>query len=371
MKNLKILEWTEEQFKNSRNQWNTLLDESNSDPLFLSWEWQHTWWKVFSDPKTMHLKLYVALDETDTLVGIAPLYLSTVKIKKLIPVRRLQFIGGCWRGMTTMRTELLSFITKKSISENIVKAFYQYINLQSCWDEFVLADTPVKSDTFQVLKHQKPLARSYYRIADKIDGYYLAINNSFDEYLKTLGKNTRLKLFNRRKILEECGLIKFEISCPDAIDEKFDLLNRLHAERWGGPVFTGNRLKFNKTVAHLMADNNNLIFSTLYVNGNPVSIQYNYIKNHHEYNIQAGFTESFHKKLALGYLHFGYAIEAAYKNNISVYDFLVGEGKNSQYKAHLTASSYELIDLQVVRKRTAKLLYYLYNIYIKIIKYTK
>lgn len=365
MSNLRIMEWNEEEFGSSKDQWNALLDNSNSDPLFLSWEWQYTWWKVFSEPAHMRLKLYVALDDNNELVGIAPLYLSVVKIKKIISLRRLQFLGNCWRGMATMRTELLDFIAIKSRSQEIITALCQYINSQPDWDEIVFVDMPISSSTSRLLQQTKPLTKSYYRIAERNDSYYLDMNNTFDDFLQGLGKNTRLKVFNRRKILEQTGSVSFERICPDDVDEKFKLLNDFHKKRWGTPAFANKRLEFNKQVAQLMAQNKKLIFSILYINNEPVSIQYNFVCNNHEYNIQAGFLESFHKKLALGYLHFGYEIEAAYDNKISIYDFLAGEGKNTQYKSSLTDAKITLMDLQVVRHKIAKLLYWLYDIYTK------
>jgi len=368
MPNIKVLEWNEKQFAQSRSQWNSLLKNSQADPLFLSWEWQYTWWTVFANPDTMQLKLFVAIDENDNLLGIAPFYMSRIRIKKYLSVNRMQFIGNIWRGPATMRTELLSFITSESCAQEISLSFLHYINAQSDWDEVVFVDLPVKSVTFQTLSDKKTIANSYYRIAEKNDSFYLGLENTFQDYIQALGKNTRLKLFNRRKMLEEAGITRFERNTPANIEKEFELLNDFHIKRWGRPAFEGKRLEFNINVSRLMAEKESLLFSTIYVDNEPVSIQYNFACHGHEYNIQAGFLESFHKKLALGYLHFGYEIEAAYTNKLSIYDFLAGEGKNTQYKSSLTDTKIELVDLQVVRKKQAKLLYRLYDLYKKLRK---
>jgi len=104
-----------------------------------------------------------------------------------------------------------------------------------------------------------------------------------------------------------------------------------------------------------------LQFTVLSLNGTPISIQYNYIIDHHEYNIQAGFNDNIHKKISVGFLHFGYAIEAAFNDGIKVYDFLVGEGKNTQYKAHLTDKTIKIVSMQIVRNKLVRNLYRVYD----------
>lgn len=365
MNNITIQEWNEQQFRDSRNSWNALLERSNSDPLFLSWEWQHTWWDVFSEPEQMQLKLFVALDSNGKLVGIAPLYLSKAKSKKFVTTRRLQFLGNCWHGKTTMRTELLDFITDKSISNKIVTAFFSHIYALTYWDELILTDLKKDSDTYQLLTSENLLSNCYYRSPDEYDSFFVNTNVSFDSYVKSLGKNTRLRLVNRRKILDTLGHVHFESDVTGDIENQFKLLNHLHSKRWGKPVFQNERLLFNETVAKLMAQRGALSFSLISIDNNPVSIQYNYNTDGHKYNIQAGFDENIHKKIALGYLHFGYEIEHACANKITAYDFLAGDGKNTPYKKQLTESKIQIVNLQIIRKPIVKMLYRLYDYFKK------
>ncbi len=360
MGDIKIIEWSADKFKASQDEWTELLNRSTSDPLFMSWEWQYTWWNIFSNPKNMELKLLSAVDRNGMLIGIAPLYLSVVEYRKFLKTRRLQFIGNCWRGETTMLTEFLDFITDRKKSTQIVRAFYRYIASLNNWDDFVLSNLDTDTETYRLLVNEKPFCNSYYRRAEEYSSYYLNMTGSFTGYLSERGKNTRLKLYNRRKLFAEFGGVKFD--CEDIdVDKQFEMLNSLHCSRWGRPVFKGKRLDFNKSVANLMAKRSALQFSVLSVNNNPVSIQYNYILNRKKYNIQAGFDESFHKKISLGYLHFGYEIEDCFDNGLVVYDFLAGQGKNMQYKERLTDSCSKIVDMNVIRNKFARILYLTYD----------
>ncbi len=357
MGKIHIQQWDQEKFFSSRSEWADLLDRSNSDQLFLSWEWQTSWWKVFSNVDNMQLNLLAATTDDGILVGLAPLYYSTIKTKKIITITRLQFIGNCWHQRSTMPTELLDFIIDKSDSENTIRAFCAYINKLKDWDEIVFPYLNSKSETCHLLTDENLLENCYLRHAETHKSYYLNISGNLKKYTDNLGKNTRLKLINRRNVFTTLGEVSFERMLSTNIDNNFEILNLLHKKRWGKPAFENKRLEFNKQVAKLMAEKNCLNFSILSLNNKPVSIQFNYVINNRNYNIQAGFDERHHKKLSLGYLHFGYEIEASIEQQYKAYDFLIGDGKNTPYKEHLTETYISATDLQVIRKPIIKLLY--------------
>lgn len=363
MKNILVSQWNKTQFFSSKQQWNELLAQSNADALFLSWEWMSCWWQSFSD-NNMSLCIIVAYDQDNRLMGIAPLYLSTVKYK-FLHSQRLQFIGNCWRGKSTMPTELLSFITLSESDDAVTQAFFDYIDNSLKWDELVIPYLDTGCSTYLKSK-DSPLLKYYHRIAEQYKSYYANTNGNFDDYLKGLGKNTRLKLYNRRKNLAKLGKITFE-QYRENTSDNFSLLNELHAIRWDKAVFNDQRLEFNTCVAKLMKKRQALNFSVLYLDDRPISIQYNYIFNKHTYNIQAGFDPDVHPKIAPGYLHFGYEIEACFNGDNSTYDFLAGEGKNTQYKSSLTEDSLDMVDLQILRAPLLKWIFKLHDLYKQIL----
>ena len=364
MQNVNITEWDIQDFQQAKDAWTDLLVRSDADPLFMSWEWLHTWWEVFSEP-SMQLKIFAASDDTNRLIGLAPLYLSKTTTKKIITSRRLQIIGNCWRGKSTMKTELMSFIADRDNAKQIILSLFQHINEQNDWDELVLSDLPKNSSTYQLLSTQQVLPNCYTRNAEEYDSFYIKTACAFEAYLKQLGKNTRLRIYNRRKILEKLGTVQFEINGEDEITTKLNLLNELHSKRWGNAIFTGKSLAFNQKVAELMAKRDALCFSTISLNGKPLSIQYNYQINGHKYNIQSGFNPDVHKKIALGYLHFGYEIENSCNSETFAYDMLAGDGQNSSYKDRLTSDHIQIINIQIIRSPLIKFLYRMYNSFSK------
>jgi hypothetical protein len=80
-------------------------------------------------------------------------------------------------------------------------------------------------------------------------------------------------------------------------------------------------------------------------------------------NLQAGFVENFDSKVALGSLHLGYAIEAAFnEGSVDFYDLLAGAGKNHFYKSHFQGDSVDFYTFQLVRSPLIGFLYSLQRV---------
>ena len=355
-------QWDEQQFLESRQVWKDILIKSSANQLFMSWEWLSSWWEVYADKEKMALRIIVAKKANNSIIGIAPLFISKVTTRKVLTTSRLQFIGHFWRGGETMNVEETSFIVDNTCTDLVIEKLFNYIDEQPDWDEFVLPHLNINSKTCQALFSKNVFTKSYRRRASFDRSYYLKLPSSFDDYLKGLGQNTRLKLFNRRKLLSQFGKIRYESNSPNCAKSNFGLLEKLHRIRWGQNVFDEKKLDFNIRLANLLAVENWPRFSILYLDNNPISIQYNYLVGKKMYNLQAGFDDKFHKKIPLGYLHFGYEIEAAIAAGLSTYEYLIGEGKNANYKESLSSSNIDIIGVQVIRSQIARHGYKAYDL---------
>ena len=54
-------------------QWEKLLSDCQTDIVYLTWEWQRTWWEVFQPGEL----LLIAVERNGELVAIAPLYVDS------------------------------------------------------------------------------------------------------------------------------------------------------------------------------------------------------------------------------------------------------------------------------------------------------
>ena len=164
---------------------------------------------------------------------------------------------------------------------------------------------------------------------------------NFEDYKKGLSVNARRAIFgNREKLLEEYPNIKCEDIDIDNIQFLFDALNELHINRWGKAFFTGDVIDFNqKMLLRVLStkDSAKLMFSALKHGDSILSVQYNVEVSRQVVNLQSGFNAHFDSKMALGLIHFGMTLEDIFAQSATKFDFLVGDGKNANYKSKFSS----------------------------------
>lgn len=325
--------------------------------MFLSWAWQYSWWETWSRDLQLQLVLLAAY-EGDELIGLAPLYRDTIHLTRWLKIRRLQFIGNAWRRADTVRTEYLEFIVRRDRLDSVLQAFSGYLAAHVAWDELIICDIPRETGSYCAIRRCFEAGKLYVfdRSADR--GVRIPIVKNFEFYLSSLGKNTRLKLYNRRAYFESLGEVSIENATQDRVAEYFDDLNRLHSIRWGKECFAGKSLDFHKLFLKRLEQSQALKFSRIKLNGDVVSTLYNVRVGNIEYNLQAGFLENVDKKVSMGTLHLGYAIENAYKEmQQGSFDLLAGNGKNTFYKQSLSQNMVDFSTLQIVKSRWLRWIY--------------
>ncbi|WP_323750792.1 GNAT family N-acetyltransferase [Marinobacter sp.] len=314
--------------------------------LFQSNAWQKTWWEIWGS--TPGFKLVMLGGR-----GRSGLYLDQYRWRSVVPIRCLQLVGTNYRRISTPRTEY-----------NDLTSFHDGLDAKGelsglSWSEAVFRDlidsTPHVNRLRQLCRERGWLFRTVHQDT----AYHIATDITFDDYLSSLGPNTRLRLFNRRKVLDGCGHITLENFWPNKVEHFFHRLNELHRSRWGVPCFGSSSLDFHlRFLSRIVDEGGRPELSVLCCDNEDVSLLYNVVYEGRVYNIQAGYIEGFHRKLALGTLHLGYCIETACSaTDVDSFDLLAGEGKNENYKRRLANREVPMVSVMVVRGRLLKLLY--------------
>src|SRR5213594_3091942 len=73
-----------------REEWNELLADSDSDCLFLTWEWLTTWWKQLSGERKLSI---VTVRSRGRLMAVAPLVVRPPGLSSVLPFPALEFMG--------------------------------------------------------------------------------------------------------------------------------------------------------------------------------------------------------------------------------------------------------------------------------------
>lgn len=272
----------------------------------------------------------------------------------MLPIRCLQFVGTNYRRISTPRSEYHTLISSESEGTNSINELPEL-----SWSEAVFQDMVANSRDVSALELLADRKGWLFRIIGEDTAFRVDTRGDWAEYLLSLGSNTRLRLFNRRKVLELQGDIKLANAWPKQASAFFQLLNEFHGRRWGRPCFNEGSVAFHQDfLSAVTSEGGEPQLSILSCAGSPISVLYNVAFGGCVYNIQAGFEQDFHKKLSVGTLHLGYSIEDAFqREDIHKFDFLAGSGKNENYKERLATESERLVSVMLVRNRFFQRLY--------------
>jgi len=345
---LTVRRWTREEWLASETAWNELLARTAIDPLFLSWEWQSTWWRHFGDGLGQDSHV-LAFSRGTELVGLAPLYRQRVVRGGFLPARSVQLIGLSWRHTGPLISEYLDLIAPASELEAVREACLRTLLAEPGWTEFVIGLTASGPRWRAALARAAPGEDYYLRELDRSVTYQADLRAGFAAYLRDLHQSPRRSLWNLRHRLAAYGPVSFETLGLADIEGGFDDLNRLHRLRWQKPAFAGARLRFHLELARRLAGQGELVLSRLRVGTQTVSVLYDIRRRGRQYNIKMAFDPGLSRRISLGLLHLGYAIEAAADQQVSTYDFLAGPGRTSDFKRLLSQSREVLSCVQLVR----------------------
>lgn len=173
---------TPAEFSKIKEEWNELLEHTDSDSLFLRHEWLSNWWRCYGKNNELFILL---LREQDVLVGAAPLMLGKSRVRGF-PVWRISFAGdSAWT--------VGDFLARDG-REEITQFFLEYLMTQS-WDVIELRNIPQESrnnciiDQFldqKAIKHtHKYSANSpFVNAAESWDVFYRSKSGKFKKVLR-------------------------------------------------------------------------------------------------------------------------------------------------------------------------------------------
>ncbi|HSC68120.1 MAG TPA: GNAT family N-acetyltransferase [Cellvibrio sp.] len=320
---------------------------SNHPGFFSTHQWINAWQDAWADCDDIlavqrHIDLEVSRNGfykyTSTRFGV-------LKISTLFPA------GISTRASPSLRSEYFNLVGQSAA---------EFINAACAhsWDQLYVPDLILASDVYRKLCAAAQAKQLNVVCHDSSTTYAVRLQeNSFSNYLASVGSNTRLKLFNKRKKLYQAGAVEVRNLWPN-LDEFIGILNQFHQQRWGKPCYQGRNLsQINSFLQQISLVGGRPDLSVIYSNGNAISAVLDLKYCDRIYNIQSGYLEKFQDGISLGTLHFGFQLEKAFASGASHYDFMAGNGKNSNYKKSLATHSETFVSLMFVRSPLLKGLY--------------
>lgn len=330
--NIKVVQLTDYQ------KISTLFVKFNSgtqnNNFFTSTIWLDHWFDFFWQENWL-LQSY-AIYKNEELIALAPFYIN---IARTFPfIKTLQLLGQGEPEQAEVASEYLDILIIKGYEQEV---YPQVATLLSNYKFDIMAARAVFSDSHiakVMLKISgKQLTRNYAR--------YSLFTDNFS--LQDVSKNTRSRLKRSANQLSKLNA-EMRWSTINELNTLWPILIKFHQSRWhkegSDGVFSSD--DFNQFHQMLIKNHSNSVAaSAVFVNNQPIAINYYLVDDNTYYFYQSGWDEVNYAKLSPGlYLHY-WSIENCPSQ---YYDFMMG-GLAKNYKAKFCRDTTPMQSLILVR----------------------
>ncbi|MFN8377146.1 MAG: GNAT family N-acetyltransferase [Anaerolineae bacterium] len=316
-------------FQLLRDEWNTLLRRSVTNEIFLTWEWQSTWWDTFQAGEL----LIVAVRTPDgRLTGIAPWFVHHIGGERVL--RTI----GC-----VDVTDYVDIIVDQYAVSSVQIALADFLaEHHHRYDRVNLCNIPEPSPTTQFMPDLLRMRNFDADLVLQEVCPVIHLPSDWEEYLSMLDKKQRHEI--RRKIRRAESEAKldytvldsssFPIELDDGIIAEFlDLMRSSQPAKAEFLEVEANRV-FLTRILQVTANAGWLRLSFLRCNDELSSAYADFIYGEHVQVYNSGLNPNLASHLSLGNVLLAYNIENAIERGIQVFNFLRG---NETYKYRMGA----------------------------------
>lgn len=313
-----------EKFCSLKEEWDLLLESSNSQSIFLTWEWLNPWWQHFGEGNS--LLILLAKDNSGNLIGIAPLYIEKNGIRKI------RFLGSRRVG-----SDFLGFISTKDKEQEFINSIFNYFaDNRAIWDVIELndlEDSAIGEVTSALKLYFFPSLVNKAEVCP-----YLKLGRDYEEIVQSLSQKMRSNLRWQTRQIENKHKMVF--TSPQAVGEvkkDIDILFNLHDSRFKTKkevsAFSNEKIKkFHYDVAEGFFLRGWLKMLFLKHDNKAVVCLHTFNYKGQLFYYQTGFDQSWGKR-SLGTVLIGLAIKEAITAGLTMFHFLRG---NEPYKRRWT-----------------------------------
>jgi len=330
-----------EAFSSLEQQWKGLLRRSRADTIFMTWDWQQTWWEWFGQESWLSV---VRIRDGAELLGLVPLYTQGNG-----PERRTFRLAG---GVEV--SDYLDLIVAADAREvQTYEAFWRWLTQDSDegWDLLDLHNVPASSPTLRRLPALAE-ASSEFEVSLHVEEVcpVITLPSTWDEYLSSLSKKERHEVRRKvRKANREAMVRCYYADDPTSLYgelEDFIALHRTSADPKSS--FMDERMQgFFHALAEAAQHNGWLRLAFLLVNNVKASAMlcFRYGNAFQVYN--SGYDPELYPELSTGIVLLSCCIRDAIEEGLELFDFLRGE---EDYKYRFGAERTEIYNLKIARR---------------------
>jgi hypothetical protein len=215
-----------EEWRTLREGWNSLLESSRANQIFMSWEWLDSWLLVH--PEVTALTVICVYDDDGQLAGAAPFYKADYVLLGMLPYRALRLIGDVDSG-----AEYQMWIARAADESVVCAEIVRCLRaLNAEWDLLWMPNVCSWTEAQQVAVNA--LQDLGLGVRTRPRGFSsVRLPADYDSYLAEMSPNRRQQVRrNTKKILAKPGVKVRRVTSPTELGSTLDALFRLHGKRW-------------------------------------------------------------------------------------------------------------------------------------------
>lgn len=343
-----------QKFLTLRDEWNSLLNKSGANTVFLTWEWLDAWWQAYRTIEQPYIILF--RDAQEELIGIAPFVINTIKGICRLNYRAIYFLG---LKIGVKESEYLDIISQKDREAEICRKVIDVLKERSGeWDILLLHEMP---ETSLCLNKINKLTNEQQWLSQETSHgcSIIKIPALYEEYIKTLKPRMRTKVRSLPKRLAEGHMLEFEVCTgKDKLKEVTESFIDLHQKRWEaegqhGTFSDPKRLQFYNLLSHYFVENGWLKIFSLKIDNVYRAHEFSFLYNNRLFVLQEGYDVDWESK-GVGNVLRTYIIQYCIEHKYAEYDFLGGV---TYHKNSWGVSIKNNVSITIGRKRLKTMLY--------------
>ena len=321
-----------------KEDWRELIDKSSANELFLTCQWQSTWWSHFGKDKA--LRLVTFRQGKGDLLGLASFSVESSPDGR----RVMRFLGG------TDVADYLDIIAKSGYEEDICKNTVDFWkSTEDEWDFIDLHCLKESSITLNILKQLLNENGYYAEVSVEDVCPRVSLPPSWGEYLESLNKKDRHELRRKIRKIERVSQSGNGYSIEDSNSvmegiEQFLLLHRRSGVQKERFMNKGMGVFF-QDIANILSPENWLKLSFLHMDRTCMASSMCFDYQNKVYLYNSGYDPEY-SYLSPGIVLVAHLIREAIESGRSEFDFLRGK---EDYKYRLGAKDSSIYRM-VIRK---------------------
>lgn len=305
--------------------WENILKENPALSIFSTPEWLGSWWKAFNSNRQMVTLAFS--NESDDLLGLAPLYLDDSQLPLFGRLKCLRLIGD-----GSGDSDNLDVIVKPGHHKACAAALVEWLRAGSDWQLCELntlpSDSAVGSELMQVLKS----FRWEFSVSEQ-PRLTIDLPDTWDTYLARLSNKERSKVrYYPRRLATKYDVRSFKCARTEDLSSCLEVLFGLHQKRWemrseSGSFASAARREFYSQMGRSFLERNWLELWLLELNGKSVAVQFGFRYRNTVYSLQEGFDPDYMAD-RVGYVLRSYVLGNLISQGVRRYDFLAGRDRH-------------------------------------------